>query len=428
MSTNRSFSAMLNEYLNFDLLNEEHIRRDYIMKNVERDNDWKGGPYIVPFKGGDASSWSHGSLTPEADITENTYVRGSIDDYREIWGTMKFHGRDLIEHDAVSGQPTGKVNEQTFLKNLPGQIEDFMDSGKEVISTQILSGAHFAKLVADATANDGIIEVDHPERFTVDQKVVVDDGDSSAITAYVARTGGIDINNSKIKLVTTLGGSTVVNFSGNNMTVAQGAKCYFPGAETSTNPFTSLHDQLLSAANGGSASLFGKTKLNYPYLQAVNIDGQDWTKANCLERLFDANVKIRKLGKVGMTEVVCSYTLLAAVEKIIEAGAGAYKHVDTEVHAHDWMKITISGPKGRLTLVGVNEQPDELAYFLNWKGLQLASNGNFRIQKDPDTGKMYYTVRSTSGYTYIVDISFYGEFIAFRPSTMGVVYNLDIAD
>lgn len=86
MGTRRNFQDMLNEYLPNELLREELIMRDYIIQNVQKDNNWKGGKLVVPFKGSGASSVSFNELTDVADINQSRYIRGSIDDYREVWG------------------------------------------------------------------------------------------------------------------------------------------------------------------------------------------------------------------------------------------------------------------------------------------------------------------------------------------------------
>ena len=205
MSTDRTFSAMLNEFLPFDLLEHEGTKRDYLLKNVTKDNTWEGGPLIVPFRGGRASSFRYGKLTAETDVSQNTFVRGSVAAYKEIWGTMKFQSRDLYEH--------GKISEQNLLKMLPNLVEDFTDDMSQVISVNLLQGTHFAKATANGTAG-GLITVDRPERFQVDQRVVVDDDDSVAITGYVKSTGGgIDINTGFIHLVTTRGGAVDVDLT-----------------------------------------------------------------------------------------------------------------------------------------------------------------------------------------------------------------------
>jgi len=49
VATNRSFQAMLNEYLPYSLLKEEIIKRDYILTNIENKSDWnlEKGEYII---------------------------------------------------------------------------------------------------------------------------------------------------------------------------------------------------------------------------------------------------------------------------------------------------------------------------------------------------------------------------------------------
>lgn len=115
MATTRSFQDMLNQYLPNKLLIEEMVERDWMLKNVEMDNSWLGGDLVVPFQGSQASSVSFGSLTSSTDVAEDNYVRGEITTQPEVWGTMLFNQRDLMEH--------GKITEQNFLKMLPDTVE-----------------------------------------------------------------------------------------------------------------------------------------------------------------------------------------------------------------------------------------------------------------------------------------------------------------
>ena len=87
---------MLNEYLPNRLLKEEMIKRDYLLSNSQLDDNWKGGKLIVPFKAAGASSVRMGKLTGSADIGQDIFVRGSIDDYVEAWGSMIFNHRKLV--------------------------------------------------------------------------------------------------------------------------------------------------------------------------------------------------------------------------------------------------------------------------------------------------------------------------------------------
>lgn len=412
MATDRLFQDMLNQYLAIDLLSTEYIKRDFLLTRCNKDTNWKGGDLIVPFKGGYASSIKFGGLTASDDIAYDTYVRGVVSGYKECVGTMYFNERDLSEHG-------GKMTEQSFLKNLLGTTEEFLDHMKQVVSVNMLNGSHFATLTSDATANDGLIVVDHPERFTLGMKVIVDDGNSTAETCYVS---AIDMNTYTITLVTARGGATVVDFSANNMTVAQSAKCYHDGAQASS--FTNLRSQLLSATNGGDATLFGKSKVAYPYLQALNFSGAAITNTNIIEQIFDHYVTTRKIGKGNPTEVVMSYKHLASAMKVIESQKGAYKMADgTKASIYGWTSIEIVGPKGKLTFTGVNEMDDDIIYIMDWKGMTFYTNNYFATHKDPN-GNMYYTVRGANGYIYLVDIFLRGEFVVTMPAGSAVIHTI----
>jgi hypothetical protein len=411
MGTTRSFQDMLNEYLPNDLLKEEFVKRDFLLSKIDKDNDWLGGNLVVPFKAAGASSVSFGSLTASNDIGEDKYVRGGVSGHKEVWGSMIFNHRDLMEHQQIS--------EQNFLKILPGTIDDFMDYMKNVVSVNLLNGAHFAKLTGDGQVG-GTMVVDRPDRFVIGQKCYVDDDDSSPSAAgYVS---AIDMNTKTITLVTARGGSTPLDISA--YTVAQNAKVYNDGAQS--NSFSSLRDALLSAANGGSSSLYGVTKTLYPYLQAINVDGSDITATNIMSKIFDALTTVRQLGKGNPTDVVMSYKNLASCIKVIEASKGAFNVVPGSQRAsqYGWTEIEVgSVTKGALKLVGVQEADDDIIMFLDWRGLKFHSNGFFQKRMSPD-GIEYFEVRATSGFQYIVDVCLFGELVVNRPSYCGVLYSI----
>ncbi len=84
---------MLNEHLNYDLLKEEMIKRDYILQTVEKDDDWLGGTLVVPFKSAGASSVAFGALTASNDVAEDGFVRGQVSTQPEVWGSLLFNHR-----------------------------------------------------------------------------------------------------------------------------------------------------------------------------------------------------------------------------------------------------------------------------------------------------------------------------------------------
>jgi hypothetical protein len=421
MVTLASFSNMLNEYLYYEMLFEEMQRRNYLLQKVTKDTNWKGGTLPVPFEGNMATSYAFGQLTADTDIHEYQYVRGTVSGYKEVWGSMIWQAKDLVEHVPEAARQKGYINKQSFLKNIHYQLKKFVEGMEDAVSITLLSGSAFAKLTADATANDGVILVNRINRFSIGQKVIVQDALASVLTGYVK---SIDVNNSKVVLVTTRGGSTVLNFAGTNMTLANSASCYYDNAQTSGTTFTSLRSQLLSAANGGTSTLFGQSKLAYPHLQSVNVSGATVSSTNILDKIFDAWTTIKNIGKGNATDVLFSYKHLGSVMKLLEAGAGAYRHVSTKVSPFGYTEITLTGVKGDLLLVGIQEMDDDLIYFMDWDAVTLHSNGYFEKHADPE-GKSYFVKRNTTGYQYIVDIRFYGELVCHHPSHCGVMYGVN---
>jgi hypothetical protein len=410
MASTRTFQDMLNEYLTYDLLKDDLIKRDYLLTRIEKDNGWKGGSLIVPFKGAGASSVAFGQLTASNDIAEDKYVRGEVSSYKEAWGSMIFNHADLMQHD-------GAVSEKSFLKILPDAVEDFSDHMKEVLSTNLLNGAHFAKLTVDGTVGAGMT-VDRPDRFKIGQKVLVDDDNSAPATGYVM---SIDMNNSVVVLESARGSAVVVDLSA--YTTAQNAKCYYEGAQASS--FASLRDALLSAANGGSASLHGQTKLAYPFLQAINVSGATITATNILSKLFDAFVEVRQKGRGNPNEVLVSFKHLGSILKALESSKGAFnvEPGSMKTSVYGWTEITIGGVKGALKVVGIQELDDDVIMLMDWRSCKFHSNGFFRKRVAPD-GKHYFEQRSTTGYQYIVDMCVFGELVVSKPALCGIIHSI----
>lgn len=415
MATTRSFNSMLNEYLAYELLKDEHNKRNYLMGKVERDNSWKGGALVVPFEGASESSYKMGGLTDVADVSEAVFVRGTVSGQKEIFGTMVFNERDLSEHNTGGGDG---VSEQSFLKNLPKRLSGFMDGMKEIVSTALLSGSHLCALTANGD-NTGVVSVDRIERLSIGKKVMIKDGNSSAVAGYIS---AIDMNASTATLKTDRTYATPLDCTA--FTTAQGAKLYIDGGDTASNNFTDLVDQLLPASAGGSANLFGQSKLAYPYLQAIAIDGSSVSSTNVLDSIFDAWATVIQKGR-GTTDktVLLSYKHLGNVMKKLETGSGAYRHVETKVSAYGYTEITVAGARGVLTLAGVQEMRNDVIIFVDWSGIKFHTNGDFHVIKDPE-GKMYYVQRSTSGYKYFVDVALRGELVVSAPWKMGIIHSI----
>lgn len=415
-STKATFNDMLNEYLTNELMSEELIKRNWLFKNIEKVTGWKGGTVPVPFTGAKATSAKFGGLTPESEIGEFKYVRGEITTQKELWGSLIFNQKDLDRHQ------TGKVNEDTFLKILPGQMETFMGYMEEIVSVNLLQGSSFASASAAGNAS-GVIAVDRVDRFEINQKCVIKDG-ANEQALYVT---AINIDELKVTLSATKGGAgfdlTAAPFSG-------ASKFYHDGVlegGVAVNMFNNLKDALLSAANGGSASIHGQSKLAYPYLQAYNHDGSSITAANILDKAFDAFSEFKIRAKASKAnKLVMSFKNLGSIMKAIEVQKGAFKVTATSSKAelYSWTEIEIVGVRGSFTIVGIQEMPDDVMMLLDMGSMKFLSNGLFEKRQAPD-GKSYYELRSsTNGYQYIVDVRLYGELQVHAPANNMIIHSI----
>lgn len=423
MATQRTFQDMLNEYTPNELLKEELIMRDYILQNVQKDNNWKGGNLIVPFKRSGASSVRFGQLTASNDISQSKHIRGNISDYREVWSSLIFNQRDLQEHD-------GKIPETTFLRLLPDELEDLMDYKKEVVSIQMGSGPHFAEVI-DNSANGGVanptaaglVSVNKIDRFQEDQKVVLDDDDSADGTFYVTN---VNVNTKTVTLSATRGGAAADLTA---FTVAQNAKFYHDGvfdAGGNHDTFVSMRDALLTVGNGGSATLHGQTKTSAPILQAVNINGSAVTAANILDKLFDAYTEVRERSKGLASEYLMSLKNFGSIMKQLELQKGQYRVVeDPKESLYGWMEMKIANVTGRVTkIVGIQEMDDDIIPLVDWRSITFRSNGYFKKRISPD-GREYFEIRNENGYQYIVDCCLFGEMEYKKPGHSAIIHSIN---
>jgi len=416
MSTTSTLDNMLNEYLSVDLMKNELIKRDYTLQKVNRDDGWKSGTIPIPYEGQYASSVSFGALTAEGNISKYKYQRGTLVSYKEIWGAIRFEHKDLMNHD-------GKVNEKSFLKILPGQVEDFVQNMKMAISINLMDGPSFAKVTVDG-APSGVVEVDKVDRFTIDQEVWLKDGNTAATQFFVI---AIDVNGG-----TLLKGAVTVSLarggaaaSAAAFTVAQGAACYHPGADTDS--FTSLTSQLLSAANGGSANLFGSPKTSFPFLQAIQFSGASMNATNVLPTIFAAYSRRQQTAKSGkLPEVLMSYKHFGSILTQLESTKQAFNVVpeSRKTSVYGWQEVMIGSVSGELLkCVAIQEHADDNIKLLDWDGITLYTNGFLQRRTAPD-GLQYHAIRATSGYSYILDHCMMGDIVVTNPSKQLIIHSI----
>jgi hypothetical protein len=402
-------------------MSEALLKRDWFVQNVPKDNGWKGGTIPVPFYGTKASSIKLGSLTDENDVAKHKYVRGQILGYKEAWGTLKFEHGDLIDHD-------GAVNEKSFLKILPKQIDEFGDLMKEQMSKMLLTGPTICKFTSIAAPLTGVGVVDRIDRLVLDQKVELIDDDSVAVSAYVR---SINLNTSEVELYTLRTGGAPVDLT--NYTVGQNARLVYDGGSSGTNAFSNLRDMLLSQVNGGSANLYGQLKVAYPYLQAINISAASAgylpgpaNVATVKLSIFNAYNEIRKKARGNANTVLMSFKHLGSLMASLEDQKGAFKVSATSEKAslYGWTEITITSVRGTLKVVGIQEMDDDVIMFLDMEAVMYYSNGELIRKRVAPDGKQYYEKRDLTGYYYLLDMAALGELVLLAPTKCGIMYGL----
>lgn len=410
MATTRDFSAMINQYLPNKLLKEELAKRNWLYKTLEKDESWVGGTVIHPFKGATASSVKMGSLTAEGSIGKSKFVRGEVSTQPEIWGSLIFDSRDLMEH--------GKLSEQNLVKLLPDELDDLMDYFKNVMSLQMLNGPKIDVATANGDAS-GNMTFARPERFVVGQKCVIDDDNSSTVDGFV---NTVNLETGVVNFVDSRFGATPVDLSG--YTTAQNACAYYDGAESAGNRFSSLKSMLLSSANGGASTIYGVTKTAYPYTQAINTSGSSVSASNILTKLYDFAILMKNRGAPGASQFVMSYKHWGSIMKILEQDKGPFRKAsDAKSDQFSWSAVSIGGPQGNIEVVGVQEIDNDYIVALDPAAAKIRSNGGIKKAVDPD-GNVYHKIRNTTGYQYIVDICFYGDVILERPNRCGIMHSI----
>ena len=234
-----TFDQMINEYLPYDLLMEEYKKMDWLMQNCNMKEGWLGGTLIVPYQSSYAASVKMGGLTNENEIDEATYVRGQVDGYKEVWASLVFNSRDLMEHD--------KVSEQNFLQILPNQLDQTLGFMKEQVSIAVLNTSEITSIVAITNGTGGtpaVLQVSHPERLEIGQNVLIRDAANTETLAWITE---INRNTGDVSVVDSFGGA---GFTADLVTAYPSlGDLYLPDTYNSStfNGFSSLLYQVLPA-------------------------------------------------------------------------------------------------------------------------------------------------------------------------------------
>lgn len=413
MAITQTFSDMINEYLPEDLLRNELVKRDWFLSNVKIVEGWNGGAMDVGFKEASANSINYGSLESSSNIGQSVLVRGTVSGYKHVSSSMIFNHRDLLEHGSSQ-----KMSKKSFLKILPDEINDHLQVLREIISCNLLNGKKLAKGTADATVG-GVATLDRPERLAIGMKVEFHDSvPTASVNGYVS---AINLDTRQVSFVTARGGATPVDLSGWDL--ANDYYVTIPGADDAA--FAGLKDMILSAANGGSASLYGKTKASYTYLQSYNHDGSAITATSILGTIFDAYTTHKIRYKGDARKIVMSLKNMSAAMKEVQASKGAYNVVvGSQKQSVYFSEISIIGVGGGvLELVGVQEMDDDVVLGLDMSAFKFETNNLIRRIKSPE-GLEYFTVRNTTGYQFILDHECYGELVLTTPQKCFAIHSI----
>lgn len=415
MATTQNFTALLRDYMPYNLIKEEMAQRNYVWNKVKKKTGWKSGATMqIPFEGGEYSSLSFGALVDTADVQNFTPVSGTLSTQPELWGTMKFAEKDLEATESM---------EQAFSAIVPNKITQFVNRMQQRVSLNLLNG--FVCRILDTykgadadTPASGIVYVDNPQYLTVKEKVnIIDDNTSVATDVYVR---SIDMNTHLVTFYDDPTAGSAVNLS--SFTESQNAKIHTVGGTTGN--FTSLRSQLLSAANGGASTQFGQTKTSYPILQGQNFDGSSATAANLLDTLNEFFFDTAALGKGNATEMLMSFKNFRHCVASLQENK-RYAQGD-KMAGHGFKSIDLLGPGNDFKLTGIRDMSDDVVMFLDWETLTFHGDKFFE-RKRHLTGEEYFLERATTGYSYLVDIKLYGDLVCSAPSHNGIVHGIDIA-
>ena len=426
-----TFDQMLNEYLPYDLLMTEFKEHNWLLQNCNMKEGWLGSTLIIPYQSSYAASVKMGGLTDESQIDSATYIRGQVPGYKEVWASLVFNSRDLMEHD--------KVSEKNFLRILPDQIDQTLKFMKEQVSISVLNTQEitvFTTVVNGDGSNPAVITVENPERVEIGQNVLLYDGTTETL-AWITT---INRNNGELEIVDAFGGA---GFTADIATAyGSGGSLYLPDTVNSgtNNGFTSLLFQVLPEGYlGAPADVFGAVKTSSPFTQGLIYDAADWENgdtatgtegagnritdaSDILAEVFNALAKARQRGS-DPDAFVMSYKHFSAILAALEYGAGgrtrgsgAFKNVSSKVDYAGFSEVTVGSVMGSVKLVAIREMTDRIILGMQTKKLDFHTNRGFKIQESPD-GLKFYSVRNTTGYRYIVDYSFYGDFVYSCPYT-----------
>ena len=474
---------MLNRTLNRPLLYDTFIRDTAAYRIAQKDAKWFGLQYDLPYCISQQDSYiAGGALIKPEDLNEEEYVKGTIAQYKEIGGAIVINEKDLIQHGADV-----RIPRDSFLKIKLGKaLLNAKARFSYKFGQSMLDGPEFDSSSAPGTAT-GILEVSNPTTFSIGQKIVIQQEATAAdgsvpvqnaatnvkkITGWVFK---IDVNGKKIHISANKKSTSPVDLS--TLLLAT-ASTEFPASKTTViniynegeeptlvggarvegGGFTSLKQQMLTAALGGSDTLFGLTKASYPILQPLLQSGAAYSTGEAfIFGLFDSfNYLVKHgqpydLGKsktpnqdAGNTSAkgrgakvinaLMSFDKMGVLQKFYQKNRAMFFKMTpkgTDLKFFDTDTMLLMGSRGTyINLMGVAGMPDDKVYILGKDTTRFASHKFIRVHQHISTGSKWHEMRiatgnpKTDGYKNVCDFYVFGEHMLTRPAGTACIYGL----
>lgn len=431
------FNNMLMEKASGEMLTQDYMKRDWLLNKIKWDKSWicaADGTYnsiVVPIEKAKASNVRMGKYTAatgDYKLRNRKTLRGKEDAVAHLTGSLVFHEREVQIHN--------KLNEQNLMTLLPRQMDDMVSNMKYQTSQQLLTGRIFAKVTDVTDVATGILVVDRPERFEIDQIVEIFSG-ATFTTAQFADNGGadgalggalfvtkIDVSNKKVTFALTSGGAGA-NLTG--VLVGMGFQIHDAYLGTTDNSFKNLRNILLPSSAGGLASYLGITKAEVPFMQAYHSStlGAAMTSTNMLEKLFRFSVEAKTYQRgFRSNNFVMSLSRLGTVMQIVEAHKGMFNVVpgSSKTSEYGWSEVRIGNSEMlEFGFVGVQEMDDDVIFALDEASMKFHTDKGIVKHKDPNGNEFFTTRDADDGYNYIVDYNLYGQLVVYEPYRNGVI-------
>lgn len=407
MSMLTSHSALLKRYLKEEIIENTMQEKSYIWKNITKENDWYGGVLEIPVQGNGLNTIQMGSLAALTDIAEYQGAIGTVAAHKEMTMSAIFREGDLSR----------EVNkEATYIDKISGMIESLSKKSAEQIGANLVRGQGVLSFASANGTAGGLITVPNPEYFEPGMKVSIIDNDTAKVDGYVRL---VDINSGVLTIYNARTAGAVVDLS--LYTVAQQARVVVIGS--GTEAFLDLKTALLTAANGGSDTLYGLTKAAYLPLQAFQTSGSAFTANTILDDLLGAFYKCRKLGRGDQTELWVSYGIFKNIAKKLEQA----RHYQVEVKSagYGFSSVSLIGNEGAVKIVALREMPDDTAYIMDMTGLKFKGMA-LKKKLYGENNQEYFVDRQTTGVSFVTDMVLRGD-IVVQPQKLGCIFSIAAA-